>query len=146
MMYIAYANDYARSEGEEVLLIAVKLDESILNNLRKIIAALSGLKLPYRAKYKFEFPTDGVRLLESSELAECVKDNTVVPDWAKGGDDPLEYYRFIVGDYEPTDEFAWALKPSSVCLSYGGAHDFGFDVHRNGKMYYGYEFAWEVLK
>jgi hypothetical protein len=142
-MYLSYTNDGPNNKDEERLLLAVVLDGEFFDNVRKIIETCKVVKFPYSTTYEFVFPTDKVRLLESYGLDEAITDCKKYESWEMGGDDPLDYYRFQVHQYEPKEEFwKYCTKPDSVVLHFCNPNCFGFDAHYKGETYYGYAFDW----
>lgn len=143
MMYLSYTNDGLTSnKDKEQYLLAVVLNDEVFNNLRKIID-VSNSPFPYPVSYSFVFPNDQVRLLESDFIDELLEDRKNYQSWEIGGDDPLEYYRFLIHPYEPKEDFWYSTKPDKVLLTYGHHFSFGFDAYHNGETYYGYAFDWK---
>jgi hypothetical protein len=141
-MYLSHTNDYNPNSNEkERYLLAVVLDNDVLDNVKRIRDTCERLILPYQVRYSFVFPSEKVHLLENGFLDEFVKDCKEYQSWEMGCDDPLDYYRFQLHPYEPKEDFWNSLKPDAVTLCYSG-DSFGFDAYRDSKMYCGYSFNW----
>lgn len=142
-MYLSYVNDFPDKED---MLLAVVIDNKFLESIKKIKENTEKLVFPYPVQYSFHFPTDNVRLFESGDLDELVEDKKEYQSWERGGEDPLDYYRFQVHLYEPKEDFWYANQPESASLKHSFGNRFGFDAYCKGKIYYGYEFDWNILK
>ncbi len=144
MMYVAYTNDGPGSSDDHQFLLVVVLNDDILKNLKVIKQNGQGISMPYPLTFNFHFPVDSVRLIEAEDFDDLVKDCQHYEAWERGGDDPLEYYRYQVHNYEPKEDFWYASKPSSVELVYSSNNQFGFNAWYKGKIYYGYQFNWPI--
>lgn len=120
-------------------IIAVVLPPEFISILDRLKMMVGQLDFPYGlAAMTLNFPVDSVRLIE--DVDEVLTDKKVYQSWERGGEDPLEYYRYEVHNYEPKEAFWQELKPDTVLLWFNG-DSAGFEVSRAGTKFHGYCFG-----
>lgn len=130
MMYVSYLADLKVAHK---YLLCVILDQEIWER----IEYARTIQSPYLCRHVFSINPDKARIIAADDRDELLEDKTVVPDWARGCEDALDYYQYGCFEYEPKEDYSYADKPINLDMSvYGDL--VGFAAYKDGVFYEGY--------